>query len=266
MENKCKEKVNSTPRRMLLKSHWREKWKNKPNGKHKFKLLDQLHETDSISWVISSFWLAIMFQVSKWSLWNSLKPHLISVRRQIVLQPGALPNNAECCHGLEVISCLECLSLSTTSFFPHHPPSLTFPSCPLRLNPCHYQWQLRYWKAYITLRGCKMTICAAQLLSDPQMWWYACAGVWLHPSIDPSWDYYFYLHGPYQPPSLSLLGPAEPLGDAVTQQGSLLKPLSACACVRADTITPISLLAEHRESRVGMRWRSLLRKLPMELE
>lgn len=33
------------------------------------------------------------------------------------------------------------------------PLSLTFPSCPLRLNPRHYQWQQRNWKAYITLRG-----------------------------------------------------------------------------------------------------------------
>lgn len=46
--------------------------------------------------------------------------------------------------------------------------SLTFPSCPLRLNPHHYQWQQRNWKAYITLRGRWMTICAIQLLSDPQ--------------------------------------------------------------------------------------------------
>lgn len=147
---------------------------------------------------------------------------------------------------------------------PYHPPSLTFPSCPLRLNPCHYQWQLRYWKAYITLRGCWMTICAAQLLSDPQMWWYACTGVWLHPSIDPSWDYYVSRSRlPHRPPLLRLLGPAETLCEAVTQQGSLLKPLPACARVRADTITPsFSLLAEHQERRVGMRWRSLLRKTP----
>lgn len=59
---------------------------------------------------------------------------------------------------------------NVTSFFSCHPPSFMLPYCPLRLNPHHYQWQLKYWKTYITLRGRLDEYLFCSVWTDPQAW------------------------------------------------------------------------------------------------